>query len=59
MHRPPKKMKHAINMNKTTNLTLKLLILYSNMHKYRVDRMEHHYIQYFDSMTHPQTPQET
>jgi hypothetical protein len=59
MHRPPKKMKHAINMNKITNLTFKLFILYSNMHKYRVDKMEHHYIQYFDSMTHPQTPQET
>jgi hypothetical protein len=52
-------MKHDINMSKTTNLTFKLVILYSNMHMYKVDRMENHYIQYFDSMTHPQTPQET
>jgi len=49
MHRPPKKMKHDIEMKKTVNLTFKLDILYSNMHKYKVDRMETHYIQYFDS----------
>ncbi len=49
MHRPPKKMKHDIEINKTINLTFKLDILYSNMHKYKVDRMETHYIQYFDS----------
>jgi hypothetical protein len=36
MHRPPKKMKHDIEMNKTVNLTFKLDILYSNMHKYKV-----------------------
>jgi hypothetical protein len=49
MHKPPKKMKHDIEMNKTINLTFKLDILYSNMHKYEVDKMETHYIQYFDS----------
>jgi hypothetical protein len=49
MCRPPKKMKHGINMSKTINLTFKLVILYSNMHKYKVDKMENHYIQYFDS----------
>jgi hypothetical protein len=49
MHRPPKKMKHDIEMNKTVNLTFKLDILYSNMHKYKVDRMETHYIQNLDS----------
>jgi hypothetical protein len=49
LHRPPKKMKHDIDMNKTINLTFKLVILYSNMHKYKVDKMENHYIQYFDS----------
>jgi hypothetical protein len=49
MHKSPKKMKHDIEMNKTINLTFKLDILYSNMHKYKVDRMETHYIQYFDS----------
>ncbi len=59
MCRPPKKMKHDINMSKTTNLTFKLVILYLNMHKYKVDIMENHYIHYFDSMMHPQTPQET
>jgi hypothetical protein len=42
-------MKHDINMSKTINLTFKLIILYSNMHKYKVDRMENLYIQYFDS----------
>ncbi len=49
MHRPLKKMKHDINVSKTINLTFKLVILYSNMHMYKVDRMENHYIQYFDS----------
>jgi hypothetical protein len=49
MRKPPKKMKHDIHMSKTINLTFKLVILYSNMHKYKVDRMENHYIQYFDS----------
>jgi hypothetical protein len=49
MCKPPKKMKHDIDMNKTINLTFKLDILYSNMHKYKVDKMENHYIQYFDS----------
>ncbi len=49
MHRPPKKMKHDIDMNKTINLTFKLVILYSNMHKYKVDRTKNHYIQYFDN----------
>jgi hypothetical protein len=49
MHRPPKKMKHDIDMGTTINLTFKLDILYSNMHKYKVDRMENHYIQIFDS----------
>jgi hypothetical protein len=49
MHRPPKKMKHDIGMRKTINQTFKLVILYSNMHKYKVDRMENHYIQYFDN----------
>ncbi len=49
MRRPPKKMKHDIDMNKTINLTFKLVILYSNMHKYTVNRMENHYLQYFDS----------
>ncbi len=38
-------MKH----DKTFNLTFKLVILYSNMHKYKVDRMENYYIQYFVS----------
>jgi hypothetical protein len=33
MRRPPKKMKHDIDMSKTINLTFKLDILYSNMHK--------------------------
>jgi len=42
-------MKHNIDMSKTINLTFKLDILYLNMHKYKVDRMENHYIQYFDS----------
>jgi hypothetical protein len=42
-------MKHDIDMSKTINLTFKLVVLYSNMHKYKVDRMENHYIQYFDS----------
>ncbi len=37
MHKPPKKMKHDIDMNKTIDLTFKLDILYSNMHKYKVD----------------------
>jgi hypothetical protein len=49
IHKPPKKMKHDINMNKTINLTFKLDILYSNMHNYKVDKMENHYIQYFDN----------
>jgi hypothetical protein len=49
MRKPPKKMKHDIDMNKTINLTFKLDILYSNMHKYKVHKMENHYIQYFDS----------
>jgi hypothetical protein len=49
MCKPPKKMKHDIDMNKTINLTFKLDILYSNMHKYKVHKMENHYIQYFDS----------
>ncbi len=49
IQRPPKKMKHDIDMSKTINLTFKLDILYSNMHKYKVDRMENHYIQNFDS----------
>ncbi len=49
MHRPPKKMKLDIDTNETINLTFKLVILYSNMHKYKVDRMENHYIQYFDN----------
>ncbi len=49
MCRPPKKMEHDIDMNKTTNLTFKLVLLYSNMHKYKVDRMENHYIQYFNN----------
>ncbi len=49
MHRPRKKMKHDINMSKTINLTFKLIILYSNMHKYKADRMENLYIQYFNS----------
>ncbi len=48
MRKPPKKMKHDIDMNKTIN-NIKLVILYSNMHKYKVDIMENHYIQYFDS----------
>jgi hypothetical protein len=51
MHKPPKKMKHDIDMNKKINITFKLVILYSNMHKYKVDRMENHYIQYFDGTT--------
>jgi len=33
-------MKHDIVMNKKINLTFKLDILYSNMHKYKVDRMK-------------------
>jgi hypothetical protein len=49
MCKPPKKMKHDIDMNKTINQTFKLVILYSNMHKYKVDRMENHHIQYFDN----------
>ncbi len=49
MPRPLKKMKHDIDMNKTINLTFKQVILYSNMHKYKVDKMENHYIQYFDN----------
>ncbi len=49
MRRPPKKMKHDINMSKIINLTCKLVILYSNMHKYKVGRMENYYIQYFDN----------
>jgi hypothetical protein len=49
MRKPPKKMKHDINMSKTINLTFKLVILYSNIHKYKVDKMENHYIQYFDN----------
>jgi hypothetical protein len=52
MRKPPKKMKHDIDMNKTINLTRKLDILYSNMHKYKVDRMENHCIQYFDKLVH-------
>jgi hypothetical protein len=40
MHKPPKKMKHDIDMNKTIDLTFKLDILYSNMHKYKVDIMK-------------------
>jgi len=48
MRRPPKKMTHDFDMSKTINLTFKFVILYSNMHKYEVDRMENHYIQYFD-----------
>jgi hypothetical protein len=35
-------MKHDIDMSKT----FKLVILYLNMHKYKADRMENHYIQY-------------
>ncbi len=42
-------MKHDIDMIKIIDLTFKLDILYSNMHKYKVDRMNNHYIQYFDS----------
>jgi hypothetical protein len=49
MRKPPKKMKHDIDMRKTINLTFKLVILYSNMHKYKVDKMKNHYIQYFDN----------
>ncbi len=49
VHRPLKKMKHDIDMNKKINLTFKLVILYSNMHKYKVDRIKNHYIQYFDN----------
>jgi hypothetical protein len=49
MRKPPKKMKHDIDMSKTINLIFKLIILYSNIHKYKVGRMENHYIQYFDS----------
>jgi hypothetical protein len=48
MSRPPKKMKHDVDMNKTINLTFNLVILYSNVHMYKVDKMENHYIQYFD-----------
>jgi hypothetical protein len=33
-------MKHDIDMSKIVDLTFKLDILYSNMHKYKVDRME-------------------
>jgi hypothetical protein len=40
-------MKHDIDMNKKINLTFKLVIFYSNMHKCKVDRMKNHYIQYF------------
>jgi hypothetical protein len=32
-------------MSKTIHLTFKLVILYSNGHKYKADRMENHYIQ--------------
>ncbi len=49
MRRPHKKMKHDIDMSKTINLTFKLIILYSNMHKYKADKMENLYIQCFDS----------
>jgi predicted GIY-YIG superfamily endonuclease len=49
MCRARKKMKHDIDISKTINLTFKLIILYSNMHKYKADRMENLYIQYFDS----------
>jgi hypothetical protein len=42
-------MKHDIDMN-YNNLIFKLDILYSNMHKYKVNRMENHYIQYFDNV---------
>ncbi len=49
MRKPHKKMKHDIDISKTINLTFKLIILYSNMHKYKDDRMENLYIQYFDS----------
>ncbi len=40
MCRPLKKMKDDIDMKKIINLTFKLDILYSNMHKYKVDRMK-------------------
>ncbi len=40
-------MKHDIDMNKTINITFKLVILYSNTHK--VNKMKNHYFQYFDS----------
>jgi hypothetical protein len=33
-------MKDDIDMKKIINLTFKLDILYSNMHKYKVDRMK-------------------
>jgi hypothetical protein len=36
-------MKHDIDMSKTINQSFKLVILYSNMHKYKVDRMENHH----------------
>ncbi len=49
MRRPHKKMKHDIDMSKTINLTFKLIILYSNMHKYKADKMENLYIQCFDN----------
>jgi len=42
-------MKHDIDVSKTINLTFKLVILYSNMHKYKVNRMKNHYIRYLDS----------
>ncbi len=49
MGKSPKKMKHNIDMSKIINLTFKLVILDSNIHKYKVDKMENHYIQYFDN----------
>jgi hypothetical protein len=49
MRRPPNKIKHDIDMSKTINLTFKLVILYSNIQKYKVDTTKNHYIQYFDS----------
>jgi predicted GIY-YIG superfamily endonuclease len=40
MCRPFEKMKDDIDMKKIINLTFKMDILYSNMHKYKVDRMK-------------------
>jgi hypothetical protein len=40
MRKPPKKIKHDIDMNKTIDLTIKLDVSYSNMCKYKVDRMK-------------------